>query len=82
VQIEMQIEIQRVIHIVIGIDDVTWWWWLQEVAGEMVVVLEESPSFSSWEGRWVENPLPIGTEQEIACMNRHEPIYRAVFTRQ
>ncbi len=24
VQIEMQIEIQRVIHIVIGIDDVTW----------------------------------------------------------
>jgi len=55
---------------------------VKEAAEEMVAILEESPSFSSWEGRWVENPLPIGTERELACMSRHEAIYRAVFTRQ
>jgi len=47
----------------------------------MVQILDASSAFSSWDGKWAENPLPLGTEREISCMSRGEPIYRAIFTR-
>jgi len=54
---------------------------VKEAAEEMVQILDASIAFSSWDGKWAENPLPIGTEREISCMSRGEPIYRAIFTR-
>lgn len=54
---------------------------VKEAAEEMVQILDESPSFSAWDGTWSPNPLPIGTERETSCMKRGEPIYRFVFTR-
>eukprot|EP00802_Teleaulax_amphioxeia_P014377 Tamp_14441.p1 GENE.Tamp_14441~~Tamp_14441.p1 ORF type:complete len:162 (+),score=35.03 Tamp_14441:1032-1517(+) len=54
---------------------------VQEAAEEMVHILHQSSDFSSWDGRWVDNPLPVGTEREVSCMSRGEPIYRAVFSR-
>jgi hypothetical protein len=47
----------------------------------MVEILDASSHFSSWDGNWAENPLPVGTERETSCMSRGEPIFRAVFTR-
>jgi hypothetical protein len=54
---------------------------LQEAAEEMVQILHESEHFSAWDETWAENPLPVGTEREMSCMSRGEPIFRAVFTR-
>ena len=54
---------------------------VQEAAEDMVRVLDESSAFSSWDGIWVDNPLPVATEREASCMSRGERIYRAVFER-
>ena len=54
---------------------------VKEAAQEMVAILDASPSFGSWAGVWVDNPMPVATEREASCMSRGEPIYRAVFAR-
>eukprot|EP00960_Hanusia_phi_P031520 749337-Hanusia_phi.AAC.2 len=54
---------------------------VRECAESMVEIMDASPLFNTWDGVWIESPLPLATERESSCMSRGEQIYRAVYTR-
>ncbi|EKX49935.1 hypothetical protein GUITHDRAFT_157348 [Guillardia theta CCMP2712] len=54
---------------------------VKECAESMIEIMDASPLFDNWDGKWIESPLPIATEREGSCMSRGESIYRALYTR-
>mmetsp|Transcript_12472 Transcript_12472/g.19630 ORF Transcript_12472/g.19630 Transcript_12472/m.19630 type:complete len:339 (-) Transcript_12472:27-1043(-) len=52
-----------------------------EAAENMVEVLDACDKFTTFDGNWIEQPLPIQTERETSCLSKGMPVYRALYTR-
>lgn len=53
---------------------------VQFVIEEMIEQFADHPAFFREEPIWLpENPLPVATEREIACLNNNNPVYRTIF---
>ncbi len=52
------------------------------VEQEMCERFEENSAFQRESKEWLaENPFPVATERELFTLGKHEPVYRAVFTK-
>ena len=56
---------------------------VEEVALEMRDRFDEHPAFHRTHADWLAtNPMPVATERELLVLSFHDPVYRAVYTRQ